>query len=133
MDSSEKVREDRVRRMLARQGYQLTKSGRRDPRAWDYGKYILTHMLASGADSGRVARYFDSLDEAEEWALEGDKAADLEGASARDAEDWEEIGTITVGAAWAAQLGRTGDGPHLVKVLRHKDRNIRVIRLDPQG
>jgi len=119
--------------MLARQGYQLTKSGRRDHRAWDYAKYILTHLLVSGADSGRVARYFDSLDEAEEWALEGDREGDLKVASAWPVEDWEEIGTIEVGANWAAQLGSSsGAGPHLVRVLRHKDQRIRFIRLDPK-
>ncbi|HLQ56338.1 MAG TPA: hypothetical protein VK162_18970 [Streptosporangiaceae bacterium] len=129
--TAEKVREDRIRRMLARQGYALTRSNRRDPRAWDYGIYIITHMLASGADSGRVAGYCESLDEAERWALEGDRAAELEDASYRPEEDWEEIGTVTVGANWVAQLGGgAGDGPHVMKVLRHKDRNIRFIKLD---
>jgi len=34
---SDKVRENRVRRMAERQGIALEKSRRRDPRAWDYG------------------------------------------------------------------------------------------------
>ena len=38
----DKVRENRLRRVAARQGYVLTKSGRRDPRALYYGEYFLT-------------------------------------------------------------------------------------------
>jgi len=41
MTSAEKVREDRLRRMARRQKLTLRKSGRRDPRAWDYGRYWL--------------------------------------------------------------------------------------------
>ena len=36
-----KVRENRVRRRAARQGLQLVKSRTRDPRALDYGSYML--------------------------------------------------------------------------------------------
>jgi hypothetical protein len=36
-----KVRENRLRRMAERQGYQLTRTRRRDPRALDYGLYTL--------------------------------------------------------------------------------------------
>ena len=39
--SAEKVREDRLRRMARRQKLTLRKSGRRDPRAYDYGVYTL--------------------------------------------------------------------------------------------
>lgn len=133
MTDPAKVREDRVRRMLARQGYQLTRSNRRDPRAWDYGIYIITHMLASGADSGRIAGYCNSLAEAEQWARDGDRGSELEAASRRPDEDWEDIGTITVGANWIANLGgAAGDGPHLARVLRQKG-DIRFIRLEPQA
>jgi hypothetical protein len=38
---ADKVRENRVRRMAARQGLQLVKSRTRDPRALDYGSYML--------------------------------------------------------------------------------------------
>lgn len=41
MDQDQKVREDRLRRSAKRQGYLLVKSGRRDPRAIDYGLYVL--------------------------------------------------------------------------------------------
>jgi len=36
-----KVRENRVRRAAKRQGLELVKSRRRDPRALDYGGYML--------------------------------------------------------------------------------------------
>jgi hypothetical protein len=38
---SEKVRENRLRRMAERQGLRLEKSRRRDRRALDYGRYQL--------------------------------------------------------------------------------------------
>jgi hypothetical protein len=38
---AEKARENRLRRMADRQGYRLTKSRRRDPRANVYGSYWL--------------------------------------------------------------------------------------------
>lgn len=43
MDQSEKVHENRLRRMAERQGYTLVKSRRRDPRALDYGRYWLVN------------------------------------------------------------------------------------------
>lgn len=39
--ASEKVRENRLRRMAARRGYTLQKSRRRDPLALDFGGYML--------------------------------------------------------------------------------------------
>ncbi|MGH7611643.1 MAG: hypothetical protein ACREN4_06460 [Candidatus Dormibacteria bacterium] len=41
-DTAAKVRENRLRRMAERQGLQLVKSRRRDPRALDYGLFWLT-------------------------------------------------------------------------------------------
>ncbi len=41
MAESEKVRENRLRRMADRQALRLTKSRRRDPRAADYGTFWL--------------------------------------------------------------------------------------------
>lgn len=41
METREKVRENRLRRMADRRGYQLQRSRRRDPNAWDYGTYQL--------------------------------------------------------------------------------------------
>ena len=63
MDNEAKTRENLVRRMLARQGYKLSKSRRRDPRALDYGRYTISR--------GAVTMNFASLDEAEQWARAG--------------------------------------------------------------
>ena len=41
MDTDTKVQENRVRRMAKRQELILKKSRRRDPRATDYGSYML--------------------------------------------------------------------------------------------
>ena len=41
MDQDRKVRENRLRRMAERQGLRLVKNPRRDPRAIDYGTYML--------------------------------------------------------------------------------------------
>lgn len=69
--STEKVREDRLRRRAARQGLRLMKSRRRDRRAIDYGTYQLvnphTHALVS---YGLSAGYGLSLDEVEEALTE---------------------------------------------------------------
>jgi hypothetical protein len=40
-DTTYKVRENRLRRVAERQGILLVKSRRRDPRALDYGLYVL--------------------------------------------------------------------------------------------
>ena len=39
--TEEKVRENRIRRMAQRQGYELKKSRRRDPKARGFGGYML--------------------------------------------------------------------------------------------
>ena len=49
--TEQKVLENRLRRMAARQGLQLIKSRRRDPRALDYGTYSLVD--ASGVEVAR--------------------------------------------------------------------------------
>lgn len=131
MENSVKVREDRVRRILARQGYQLTKSNRRDPLAWDYGIYIATYILAGGTDSGVVAMYFPTLDDAEEWALDSDRPDELADASRRPKKDWEDLGTVTVGANWLAQLDPTNGHSQQLKVLRGRDGKIRLIKVEP--
>ena len=41
MDAGIRVRENRLRRMAGRQGLRLIKNPRRDPRAVDYGTYML--------------------------------------------------------------------------------------------
>lgn len=48
MDKAAKVRENRLRRVAARQGLRLVRSRRRDPRALDFGRYWL-YREATGA------------------------------------------------------------------------------------
>jgi hypothetical protein len=48
----EKVREDRLRQVAARQGLVLSKSPRRDVRALDYGRFYMTRdgiVISDGA------------------------------------------------------------------------------------
>jgi hypothetical protein len=54
MDSttSEKVRENRLRRMADRQGLRLVKSRRRDPRAVDYGNCLLVDKNTDSVVAG---------------------------------------------------------------------------------
>ncbi len=67
MDTSIKVRENRLRRMARRQGLRLVKSRRRDPLAIGYGLYRVE--TADGAEPKRFASTTGwglTLDEAEE-------------------------------------------------------------------
>lgn len=48
----EKVRENRLRRMAERQGLELRKSRRRDPRALDFGGYWLIDARLGGVVLG---------------------------------------------------------------------------------
>jgi hypothetical protein len=43
--SEEKTRENRLRRMAERQGLRLARSRRRDPRAIDFGGFMLTDVV----------------------------------------------------------------------------------------
>ncbi len=68
MDMDEKVRENRIRRMLKRQGFELRKSRRRDPLAYDFGGYLvvdLRNRIVFGSDP---MPFSATLDEVEEWA-----------------------------------------------------------------
>lgn len=47
LDEAQRTRESRLRRMAERQGLQLQKSRRRDPRAWDYGTYQLVDVATN--------------------------------------------------------------------------------------
>ena len=60
MDQDERVRVNRLRRMATRQGYELRKTRRVDPRATDYG----TFTLVSPKGKPRV---FASADEVEKF------------------------------------------------------------------
>lgn len=67
---AEKVRENRLRRAAERQGFQLEKSRRRDPRALDYGTYQIVRkadgeLVAQGSQSS----YGLSLDDVERFLM----------------------------------------------------------------
>jgi hypothetical protein len=76
MDTTDKVRENRLRRVADRRRLRLEKSSRRDPDAWDYGTYQLVdadtgNMVACAFETGRP--YGLSLDQIEDWlARKGD-------------------------------------------------------------
>jgi hypothetical protein len=64
---TEKVRENRLRRRLARRGYQLSKSRRRDTRAIDFGGYMILNDR-NVAVAGATPRAFClTLDDVERW------------------------------------------------------------------
>lgn len=64
--STDKVRENRLRRMAERQGVRLEKSRRRDPRAADYGTYSLidanTNVPIIGGGSGVTGLTLDEVE-----------------------------------------------------------------------
>jgi transcriptional regulator with XRE-family HTH domain len=51
---SEKVREIRLRRMAERQGLKLARSRRRDPRAIDYGRYMIVDTFTNTVVAGEL-------------------------------------------------------------------------------
>ena len=67
----DKVRENRARRAVARRGYQLRKTRRRDPRAYDYQTYEVRDPHANVGEQvvwGFPFRGFGlSLDDVEAW------------------------------------------------------------------
>ncbi len=69
--TSEKVRENRLRRMAERQGLALRKSPRPDPRALDFGTYMLVDAHNTVVVGGPDGRFGLSLDEVQA-ALSGD-------------------------------------------------------------
>lgn len=73
-EQSEKVRENRVRRMAERQGLRLVKSRRRDPRATDYGNYMLVSMTSYEvvAGAGSLGRPQWTLYDVERYLRGGD-------------------------------------------------------------
>jgi hypothetical protein len=91
MGKEDKIRENRLRRMAKRQGLELRASGRRDPRALDYGKYVLVNAernVIVGVASGRSNF---TLDDVENYLTQpvppplGQGAANRESAAGRDA------------------------------------------------
>jgi hypothetical protein len=73
MDTAEKVRENRFRRILKRRGYILIKVRRKDPLAIDYGTYFITdfntRMVAGAEDWKRL-----TLNGVEDWISADAKA-----------------------------------------------------------
>jgi hypothetical protein len=61
MDTQEKIRENRARRAVARRGYRLAKTRRRDPAAYDYGTWAIT------GPTGRPVRGVHTLADVEAW------------------------------------------------------------------
>jgi hypothetical protein len=64
-----KVRENALRRLAERRGYQLVKSRSRDPRAMDYGRYKIIEVATQGivaGDDGRGGCAY-TFDQAEEY------------------------------------------------------------------
>ena len=83
MGQSDKVRENRLRRMADRQGLRLVKSRRRDERAVDYGGYMLVDVQTGGAVCGYGPfGYAADLDEVEAY-LKDDIEEDNETAAAQ--------------------------------------------------
>jgi hypothetical protein len=80
----EKVRENRLRRILSRRGYILMKSRRRDPRALDYGYYRIIYPNTNFVIAGGQGPGFSfTLDDVEDWLenrKKGGKAAKRSGA-----------------------------------------------------
>ena len=71
---SDKVREDRLRRMAQRRGFRIVKSRRRDPRANDYGGRMIvdarTNAVVAG---GHPYAYNLTINEVEEYLNDGDQ------------------------------------------------------------
>lgn len=72
----DKVRENRLRRMAARQGLTLHRSRRRDPRALDYGGYWLVDQQRNAVVYGwGTAGAEGGLDDIERFLTEGTREA----------------------------------------------------------
>ncbi len=56
--AQEDVREARLRRMLHRRGLKLLKSRRRDPKALDYGGYMVANLVSGVVVFGETPHSF---------------------------------------------------------------------------
>ena len=66
--TEEKIMENRLRRALDRRGLQLQKSRRRDPRAIDFGGYMIVDPATNTAVAGSAPIAFAmSLADVEAW------------------------------------------------------------------
>jgi hypothetical protein len=67
-DHGGKARENRLRRAARRQGITLRKSPRRDPRAYDFGGYMLIDPQTNTVVAGEGSFAFSmSIDDVEAW------------------------------------------------------------------
>lgn len=74
MTATEKVRENRLRAAVQRQGYVLVKSRRRDPRARDYGAYMIVNPVAGTIEAGDLSYGGMNLDDVENWLARDEDA-----------------------------------------------------------
>lgn len=65
METADKVRENRLRRVAERRGLRLVKSRRRDPGALTFGRYFMETQDGKVANGYQTVRGF-TLDEVEE-------------------------------------------------------------------
>jgi hypothetical protein len=95
-EQDEKVRENRIRRMIERQGYILKKSRSRDPRVASYGGYMIVDRETNGVIAGgHPWAYSMNLDEVEEWANTPPPSEDTIGIGSRV--EWDQNGHNYVG------------------------------------
>ena len=65
---TEKIRENRLRAAAQRQGFRIVKSRRRDPRALDYGGYMIVNPCNNSAEAGGMGDGFSmSIEDVEKW------------------------------------------------------------------
>ena len=64
---TDKVLENRLRRVLARRGYTLMKSRRRDPRATDFGGYMVVRTMTNAVEAGGHPAFSLSLADVQRW------------------------------------------------------------------
>jgi hypothetical protein len=74
--SSEKIRENRLRRMAERQGLALNKSRRRDPRALGFGRWMIVDPYSNAVvlGAGPTGEPDLNLDDVELYLTEGPEA-----------------------------------------------------------
>jgi len=73
-EQSEKVRENRLRAMAERQGLALHKSRRRDPRAIDYGGWMIVDTFTNSVVAGELGTgHALDLDQVETYLTGGER------------------------------------------------------------
>jgi hypothetical protein len=68
MTTADKIRENRLRAAAWRQRYQIMKSRRRDPRALDYGGYMIVDPHNNSVEAGGMGDGFQmTINDVEKW------------------------------------------------------------------